>query len=671
MENKITGKEYSLSKIFSAEFEYHIPGYQRPYAWTEVETRELFDDLYDFFETQQTENYFLGSIVLIKKETERYADVIDGQQRLTTLTILFAVVADAFKSGEYKEICKNYLMEKGNILQGIEACPRIYLRERDQQFFRDYIQNVRLDDLFKIDASTLKTEAQKHIQQNCAVLKERFQDTFPGDEEIIKFTQFLLNRCFLVAVSTPAQESAFRVFSVMNSRGLDLLPTDIIKSKMIGALAKDEQEKYTKIWEELENATGREGFNEVFTHTRTIFVKERPKKNLLEEFTEYVLKKVTPEELINNYLTPYTHAYMQLKKQGFSSTHNAEEINERLQWLNKTNNYDWMPPAIKFFAEHQNDSDYILWFVKKLERLASYLLVTARDVNERMDRYKWVLVEMESRPNHNMSDPLKSIDLTKWEKEKFMEALDGEIYTMPSQRRNYILQRLDSFVSDRGAIYDEKVFTVEHVLPQNPSKDGEWLKIWQDDEERKYWTNRIANLVPLTRQRNSAAQNYDFATKKMKYFQSKNGTSSYVLTTQVLCIDAWTPEVVKNRQKMLREVFRKNWDLDVPQEADAEKQVFKLAGRGGNAAGYLLEEERFIVEKGSKIALKTASGLQQSYADLRKKLMSDGTIENGIFTKNYIFTSVSAAAAVVLGRSSNGRTEWKTLDGRTIAQSSR
>ncbi len=58
MGNKITGKEYPLDKIFSTDFEYHIPGYQRPYAWTEVETGILFDDLYDFFLTEPIDNYF-------------------------------------------------------------------------------------------------------------------------------------------------------------------------------------------------------------------------------------------------------------------------------------------------------------------------------------------------------------------------------------------------------------------------------------------------------------------------------------------------------------------------------------------------------------------------------------------------------------------------------------
>lgn len=108
MGNKITGKEYQLSKIFSKEFNYYIPAYQRPYAWTEEETETLFDDLLDFYQTEEVDNYFLGSIVLIKDEDKPKADVIDGQQRLTTLTILIAVIA-SYLTGENQSNCKNIL----------------------------------------------------------------------------------------------------------------------------------------------------------------------------------------------------------------------------------------------------------------------------------------------------------------------------------------------------------------------------------------------------------------------------------------------------------------------------------------------------------------------------------------------------------------------------------
>lgn len=668
MSNKITGKEYPLSKIFSADFEYHIPGYQRPYAWTEEETGILFDDLYEFFQTEAVDNYFLGSIVLIKDENKPYADVIDGQQRLTTLSILFSVMANSFHTEAYRNNCKKYLQEEGNILEGIVAQPRIFLRDWDQDFFSKYIQDIQLDALVQIDPVTLDTEAKRHIQKNCTVLREKFSEVFNDENDLLKFTQFILTRCFLVVVSTPNQESAFRVFSVMNSRGLDLLPTDIIKSMTIGKLPKDEEQKYTEKWEELENLTGRDGFNEVFTHTRTIFAKERPKKNLLDEFKEYVIKQTSPKSLVDEYLIPYTEAYVCLKNCDFSSTQNAEEINELLLWLNKTNNHDWMPPAIKFLTDHKNDSVYILWFIRKLERLASYLLVTAKDVNQRMERYKWILVEMESRPDNNLTAPLENIELTDWEKKQFIDALNGEIYSMTAKRRNYIIQRLDSFLSDGGATYNTKLFTIEHVLPQHPSADSEWMKLWPDTQTQRFWLNKIANLVPLTRQRNSAAQNYDFNTKKIKYFQSKNGTSSYTLTTQVINIAAWTPEVVEARQKDLEEIFISKWDLKISKENSSENPIYKLAGRGGNASGYSLDGDNFVVMKGSHIAPDITDGLQTGYLILRNQLIADGMIVDGTFKEDYTFTSVSAAAVVILGRSANGRTEWTKLDGRTFAQ---
>lgn len=668
MSNKITGKEYPLSKIFSADFEYHIPGYQRPYAWTEEETGILFDDLYEFFQTEAIDNYFLGSIVLIKDENKPYADVIDGQQRLTTLSILFSVMANLFHTEAYRNNCKKYLQEEGNILEGIAAQPRIFLRDWDQDFFSKYIQDIQLDALVQIDPVTLDTEAKRHIQKNCTVLREKFSEVFNDENDLLKFTQFILTRCFLVVVSTPNQESAFRVFSVMNSRGLDLLPTDIIKSMTIGKLPKDEEQKYTEKWEKLENLTGRDGFNEVFTHTRTIFAKERPKKNLLDEFKEYVIKQTSPKSLVDEYLIPYTEAYVCLKNCDFSSTQNAEEINELLLWLNKTNNHDWMPPAIKFLTDHKNDSVYILWFIRKLERLASYLLVTAKDVNQRMERYKWILVEMESRPDNNLTAPLENIELTDWEKQQFIDALNGEIYSMTAKRRNYIIQRLDSFLSDGGATYNTKLFTIEHVLPQHPSADSEWMKLWPDTQTQRFWLNKIANLVPLTRQRNSAAQNYDFNTKKIKYFQSKNGTSSYTLTTQVINIAAWTPEVVEARQKDLEEIFISKWDLKISKENSSENPIYKLAGRGGNASGYSLDGDNFVVMKGSHIAPDITDGLQTGYLILRNQLIADGMIVDGTFKEDYTFTSVSAAAVVILGRSANGRTEWTKLDGRTFAQ---
>lgn len=474
---------------------------------------------------RRVDNYFLGSIVLIKDDDKPRADVIDGQQRLTTLTILFSVIASCL-TGDNRNNCYQYLRKPGNELEGLEPLPRLELREKDKTFFQKCIQNVRLDELEALDMESLPNESQQHIKANSGLFLRKMDAVFGKDEKkVAEFCKFLVT-CYLVAVYSPSQQSAFRMFSVMNSRGLNLMPVDIIKSDIIGKLPEKEQQYYTDKWEDLEVQTSRSGFNEVFAHTNMIFSKAKAKKNLLEEFREAVLTKVTPRELIDDILEPYAEAYVILANRKYVAVKNAEQVNQYLFWLNKIGNSDWMPPAIKFLAEHKNDPDYVLWFMERLERLASFLRITAKDINRRIERYKRLLEEMEMNPDHSLDDPLASIELSNKEKKEFADTLDGEIYKLTGIRRNFVILRLNEFVGDGAAKFDfePNILTIEHVLPQTVRAGSEWEKLWPDTAMRERWGNRIANLVPLTRKKNSEAQNYDFEKKKEIYFKGKSGT---------------------------------------------------------------------------------------------------------------------------------------------------
>jgi len=296
---------------------------------------------------------------------------------------------------------------------------------------------------------------------------------------------FLIQRCYLVAVYTPSQQSAFRVFFVMNCRGLDLLPTDIVKADIIGKIPSAEQDAYTEKWEDLEVQTTRNGFNDLFGHTRTIYAKIKAKRTLLEEFREFVIPQQNPKDLIDKVLEPYAEAYCDLKGKSYSADRNAADVNNYLSWLNKIDNSDWMPPAIKFYTEQLNNPDYMLWFFKRLERLASYLHVTSKDINQRIERYGRILTEMESIPLHNLSSPLTSVELSDEEKEEFINALNGEIYKMTARRRNYIILRLDSFVSCGGGTYEPSILTYRACIAAN-GEQRLWLgsSLAEQDRER-------------------------------------------------------------------------------------------------------------------------------------------------------------------------------------------
>jgi hypothetical protein len=561
MAKKISGAEFPLAKIFSSEFEYAIPSYQRPYAWTVDQVSELFDDLYDFYRSEPGEGYFLGSIVLIKEEGKPAAEVIDGQQRLTTLTILLAALA-VRSAADDRALLKTYLVEAGNKYEQLAAKPRLTLRERDKEFFARYVQTLQFDELLELNPESLQNESRKNIQANARLLLNPIDRSFAGDTSSLEdFVGFLLQRCFLVAVSTPSQQSAFRVFSVMNSRGLDLQPTDIIKADIIGAIeSTEEQELYNEKWEDMEVELGRGGFNDLFAYVRMLYAREKAKKALLEEFRHHVLPQVSSSKaLVDDVLEPYAEALSILRTASYQAEVDAQQINTYLRWLNRIDNSDWVPSAMLFLAQKKNKPEYVLWFMEKLERLAACLHLTARNVNERIERYSTLISGL--MDTHSIDNPVQAVLLTESEKKAMLKVLDGDIYTLTARRRNYLILRLDSFLSDGAASYDASLLTIEHVLPQTVDEDSQWKIDWPESDEREAWVHRLANLVPLNKRRNSQAQNYDFDRKKNAYFKGRSGVSSYTLTTQVLNENEWTPDVISNRQAELLGLLTEKWEL--------------------------------------------------------------------------------------------------------------
>ncbi|MCE2516516.1 MAG: DUF262 domain-containing protein [Alphaproteobacteria bacterium] len=566
MSNKIEAKEHPLAKIFSSDFAFHIPHYQRPYAWSESQCSELFDDLYDAFETNNAretnnENYFLGSVVLVKKENEAHCDVIDGQQRLTSITILLACMYDETHLNHVKE----YINEPGKPLENIRPNPRLTLRELDREFFKKHIQNFEIQALLDKDPKHLGNDAQRNIQANCAYFKKKLEEKFKnasGERDFKKLEQFagfLINSCFIVAISTPDQDSAIRIFTVMNNRGINLQTSDLIKAEIIGKIDKDKQAEYSQLWEEMEEKFSREDFDEFFSHVRMIYVRKKAKDTVFKEIKDNVLDKNNLEGFVKNDLQNYANALSSINNKNFSSSKNEGDINELFGWLNRIDNSDWKPVAIEFFSKNRNkknSSDEILHFFKKLERLAVYLVLCSSHVNKRIERYGKILKQLKEKNSY------KDIELSDEEKKEMKTALGDDIYKMKSNKAKYILLRLDRFFSEKCADYKDRAITIEHVLPQTVSEGSEWGKNWPDEDVRNEWVHKIANLVLLGRKKNSEAQNSDFDNKKKTYYNTSGNAPSFPLTAQVIVKDKWTKEVLEERQKELLDKMFKEWELN-------------------------------------------------------------------------------------------------------------
>ncbi|MEU7791453.1 DUF262 domain-containing HNH endonuclease family protein [Amycolatopsis sp. NPDC049159] len=556
---KIQAAEHTVGEIFDDAYQFTIPRYQRPYAWTTEQAGEMFDDLLAASRSRdslsESDPYFLGSIVLVKAEKQALAEVVDGQQRLTTLTVLYSVLREQV-SPEFAASLEKRIFQKGDPIKGTADQPRLRLRDQDQGFFEKYIQERSGNDLLP-DLRNVTPDSRLRLVENALLFKTRLNALETVERE--RLVSFIDMYTYLVVVATVDFESAYRIFSVLNERGLDLTHTDILKSEIIGKIPEADQDAYTTKWAQEEDDLGRNDFGDLFSHIRMVYAKTKARESILKEFRASVLSRVPDgKKFIDDVLVPFSDAFEVVRSASYAGGPGAEEINRLLAWLKQLDNTDWIPPAISYFSRPTADSASLLRFLGDLERLAASMLVRRVDITRRVERYGRVLDWLEK--DRDLYAPESPLQLSGDEQAETLAKLSAEIYTV-TRIRLYVLLRLDSALSDGGTNYDGyPLISVEHVLPQSPDVDSVWTHAFTA-QERLYWVHRLANLVLLSKRKNSQASNFEFEVKKTKYFQ-KTSWPPFVLTSQVLASDGWTPAVLEERQETLLKVLGGLWRLE-------------------------------------------------------------------------------------------------------------
>jgi uncharacterized protein with ParB-like and HNH nuclease domain len=542
----IKAGEKAVNDVFCDKYLLRIPPYQRPYAWTTEQASELLSDL--LYATAHSPPaspipYFLGSIVLIKGPNSPDADVVDGQQRLTTLTILLCVLRDFAQEAKLSATIDKYIRQEGNPLISIEDKFRLTPRERDAEFFATRIQAAGATK--NLPSKDGLPESQQRMVENATLFREKVAQLSEGERTAL--ITYIVAHSYLVTVEASDAASAYRIFSVMNARGLDLSPTDILKAEIIGSIPVAKREQFTEKWEDIEEMLGREKFRDLFGHIRMIYRRSKMRGSLESEFREAVKPQNDPIGFVDNVLRPLANAYLAVCNQDYSSTSNAEVINTQLKYLSRIDNYDWEAPTIRFMSKKDVKPEDIAAFLLAMEKLAYGLFIIRADINERVTRYGKVIDAVEAGGDLYAAD--SPLLLSQVEKAKARATLDGALYE-ELRIRLPVLLRLDQSLSGGGASYDHKIITVEHILPQNPDPEGEWCVLFPDEILRQNWVHRLGNLALLTRAKNSQASNWTFDRKKSEYFV-KGGISPFTLTTQVLQEPEWNLHVMEKRQKEL------------------------------------------------------------------------------------------------------------------------
>lgn len=551
----IEAHERPIGRIFGDEYAFEIPPYQRPYAWELDHARELLSDLLDAMDHGGSEEvYFLGSIVLIKRPGAPESKVVDGQQRLTTLTILLSVMRDLTTDLETKLERRAYVHQKASADKGTADRYRLLLRERDRAFFQKVVQTMGATE--QLPSPGDLEGSQQRIAENAGYFRSELLRMEEARRN--RLSAFIIQRCYIVVVAVPTQDAARRIFTVLNARGMDLAPTDILKADLLERAGSIKEPDLAKRWEAVELALGRDRFVELFSQIRMISEREKPRSAL-----EIGFSRATPEftgdaeAFVGDILEPLASASeLVAHPTRFAQVYGAAAA-RALRSLQRIDNKDWLPPMLlTLWREAPGQAPEVASFTAALERLAYFLFVTRADVNERIVRFASVMDAIDPRPG-KVAGP--GLALSDAEQAEFLRALAGPLYRK-SRVCKPVLQRLDEELSSGGAIYEDPT-SIEHVLPQTVDEQTEWVAWFPDEEVRGFWTHRLANLVFLTRRINIKASNWDFERKKAAYFASADGVSPFPLTQTVLQAKTWTPDHLASRQEYLLEKLAGVWRL--------------------------------------------------------------------------------------------------------------
>ena len=253
---ELKAEEKSIFELFTGDKnQYIIPAYQRPYSWKIKQCEDLFNDLERAFEDKNINGYFLGNIVLASsREDKNRLEVIDGQQRLITLTLLIKALLPFDKDNKKLEN-SIWELDRRTGERKEQRLKTMVFQDRDSQFLKDALElefenKDETKDSCKINKKDKEdNQFKKNICYFYTILKEL------NNKKLFDFSDFLLDDVSILPIQTQgndkniARRNALNIFETINNRGMSLSTSDILKAKIFSiALSHNNSDTFIKNW---------------------------------------------------------------------------------------------------------------------------------------------------------------------------------------------------------------------------------------------------------------------------------------------------------------------------------------------------------------------------------------------------------------------------------------
>lgn len=541
-----------------------IPIYQRNYDWGKDNCKRLFDDIIN--QINDKCHHFIGSIIYKSDSSGRKWSIIDGQQRVITIILIYKALYDLAQEGKIKFSDKISIDEVGQILKMNTGDTRLKPGRKDEAAF-----------LSLFDSQKTRTQGSK-ILVNYNLFRELIERSKLSVEDLAD----RVNRLEIILINLEEADNAQLIFEALNSTGLKLKASDNIRNFLLMSLdsIKEQERLYEQYWGDIEecdaeNPRDPSDFirNYLTVRTHKIISKE----SIYEGFKDYCGDR-DKETLLKDILL-YARIYRQI--QGDSTGCDALDRQlQNLYHLNQTVHYPFLMSLLA--AYHDNDKEMPLAQVLDiLQVIESYIvrIIICQHKTNGLNRFLSTLwpecVRVSERSNATICEALKWILLQKDETTvnfpKDLEVREAlrtlDVYhKLHRDNRNYLLDRLNNNNRTKELVdvfecLENKEASIEHIMPQELT--DAWRKELGPNFKRvhKQWLNNIANLT-ITGY-NQELSNRAFREKVDGFTTVKGdrvyglGESKFLLNKSVVKHEKWSEEALNERLSELTNEFLK------------------------------------------------------------------------------------------------------------------
>lgn len=564
----LSAERVTLNKLFAVRGEqFTVPPYQRPYAWEPEHVDELWHDIIGTMD----KGHFLGSVVL-NVENEECPQIIDGQQRLTTLALILALIRDLYwELSDKRHNRPHSLLVADQYATGDDVW-KLRTGDVNWKVFRDFVLREPQDTTRhtwtdRKDLTRTEQARNEAIFTNLQRLHDRLR-SYVSDENPQKQAQDLerietsiVNRLEFVVIKVGSVADAFLLFETMNDRGLQLSAGDLLKNHLLARTADEHKsrEAVDEAADEWEGLLEDIGVNTDITrflrHYLLIQYPEVRKDDVFDRFKGHV-KEMGPDSILRR-LRTFGRIYGEFVDPTRCNNEIVREVLEDLATLRAVQCYIALMPA----RHELSDEDFVR-FARLTEILTyRYSTITQLGANELERSY-----HLAAKALAKVSDDPTQLEVA-WERlirmipdsTQFMAAFQaaqmGRQYNL-----RYTLRRIEEHLVEPSSV--EKTWKppttvhIEHIMPQTLSQQwtndlGEWA------DEHEGYVNRWGNLTLLYDEFNREASNRPFGEKKQAYAKSELVLNRYLAEYSV-----WNPDAIQKRQRWLAELADQIWSVE-------------------------------------------------------------------------------------------------------------